>query len=181
MRSTATRSRSVHIRPNPARRKSARAAARVATAGRSLPTVRPPRRRSSRRRREQRPRGSSARSPSRTANPARASLGTSPRVRTPSAAAPRRSRQSRPRAPRRTGKSAPTAIAAVTAADAAATNPRHPAMPHPTHRRRNKNENRCIPIRCAPVFYVIWFRSAIRRPHRTPARSRIGRARLPTA
>ena len=38
------------------------------------------------------------------------------------------------------------AIAAATAADAAATSPRHPAMPHPARRRRNKNENRCIPI-----------------------------------
>ena len=177
----ATRSRRPRARLNPARRRSVRAAVRAATAGRSPRTARPPRRWSSRRRRAQSPRASSAKSPSRTANPARASQGTSPRARMPSAAAPRRSRQSRPRAPPRTGKNAPTAIAAATAADAAATSPRRPAMLHPARRRRNKNENRCIPIRCAPVFYVIWFRSAIRRPHRTPARSRIGRARLPAA
>ena len=67
-------------------------------------------------------------------------------------AAPRRSRPSRPRARRRTAKNAPTAIAAAIAAGAAATSPRRPAMQRPARRRRNKSQNRCIPIRYAPVF-----------------------------
>ena len=114
-RSTATRSRSVHARQNPARRKNARAAAHAATAARSSRTLRLRRRR---RRRVQSPRVSRGRSLSPTANPARASRGTSQRARTPSAAAPRRSRPSRPRARRRTAKNAPTAIAAAIAAGA---------------------------------------------------------------
>ena len=67
-------------------------------------------------------------------------------------AEPRRSRPSRPRARRRTAKNAPTAIAAAIAAGAAATSPRRPAMQRPARRRRNKSQNRCIPIRYAPVF-----------------------------
>ena len=170
--------RSVHPRQNPARRKNARAAAHAATAGRSPRTLRLRRRR---RRRGQSPRVSRGRSLSPTANPARASRGTSQRARTPSAAAPRRSRPSRPRARRRTAKNAPTAIAAAIAAGAAATSPRRPAMQRPARRRRNKSQNRCIPIRYAPVFCAVWFRSAVRRPRRTPVRSRSGRARLPAA
>ena len=38
------------------------------------------------------------------------------------------------------------------AAGAAATSPRRPAMQRPARRRRNKSQNRCIPIRYAPVF-----------------------------
>ena len=87
----------------------------------------------------------------------------------------------KPRARRRTAKNAPTAIAAAIAAGAAATSPRRPAMQRPARRRRNKSQNRCIPIRYAPVFCAVWFRSAVRRPRRTPVRSRSGRARLPAA
>ena len=87
--------------PESGEKKNARAAAHAATAARSSRTLRLRRRR---RRRVQSPRVSRGRSLSPTANPARASRGTSQRVRTPSAAAPRRSRPSRPRARRRTAK-----------------------------------------------------------------------------
>ena len=72
-------------------------------------------------------------------------------------------------------------IVAAIAAGAAATSPQRPAMQRPARRRRNKSQNRCIPIRYAPVFCAVWFRSAVRRPRRTPVRSRSGRARLPAA
>ena len=127
----------------PARRKSARAAAPAATAGRSLPMRRPPRRRCTPqrrarrtvRRRAQSPRVSrSARSRSPTASPARASPGTSRRASTPerSRAQGAAAQAGRRRGAERRKTRRRTITAAAIAAGAAATSPRAPGNAAPS-------------------------------------------------
>ena len=164
VRDTVTRSPMARA-PSRARRKSVRAAAPAAMAGRSLPMHRPPRRRSTPqrrarrtvRRRAQSPSSRSARSRSPTASPAHASPVINRQVSIRSAAVRKLRRPSLPTALRRAAKSARTITAAGIAAAADAISPQRPAMPspaipRPTRRRQNENTNRCIPIRYAPVF-----------------------------
>ena len=152
MMSTVTRSPMART-PSRARRKSVRAAAPAATAGRSLPMRRLPRRRSTPQRRArktvrrmvQSPSSRSVRSPNPTASPAHASPVINRQVSIRSAAARKLRRLSRPTALRRAVKSARTITDAGTAAAADATSPQRPAMPspaipRPTRRRRNEME-----------------------------------------